>query len=106
MTVPRVPTAKRRRHSRRIGLAHRVALSLLACACSDAGSSGPAGSADWPAINYDLANSRDNRAETRLSPENVAQLAPLWRFDGLSAVTSTPAVVDGTVYFGVWSGVF
>jgi len=34
----------------------------------------------------------------------VAQLAPRWRFDGLSGVTSTPAVVDGVVYFGDWSG--
>src|SRR5438093_896485 len=32
-------------------------------------------------------------------------LAPRWRVDGLSAVTSTPAVVKGVVYFGDWSGV-
>src|SRR5262249_47965821 len=33
-------------------------------------------------------------------------LALRWHVDGLSAVTSTPAVVNGFVYFGDWSGVF
>ena len=61
---------------------------------------------EWPVFNHDHDNSRNNIAETQLSPDNVAQLAPRWRFDGLSAVTSTPAVVDGVVYFGDWSGVF
>jgi len=61
---------------------------------------------EWPVFNHDHQNSRNNTAETTLSPDNVGQLVPRWRFDGLSAVTSTPAVVDGVVYFGDWSGVF
>ena len=61
---------------------------------------------EWPYFNHDHQNSRANPAETKLSPDNVTGLAPRWRFDGLSGVTSTPAVVDGVVYFGDWSGVF
>jgi polyvinyl alcohol dehydrogenase (cytochrome) len=85
-----------------------LALALLVCGCSDGPGAGPtAGTSDqWSVFNYDEANSRANTGETRLSPENVARLVPRWRFDGLSAVTSTPAVVDGRVYFGDWSGVF
>ena len=60
----------------------------------------------WPVVNHDHQNSRANRAEKRISPDTVGRLAPRWRVDGLSAVTSTPAVVDGVVYFGDWSGVF
>src|SRR4029078_10847045 len=65
------------------------------------------GAADeWSAINHDHENSRANAGESKLSADNVARLAARWRFDGLSAVTSTPAVVDGAVYLGDWSGVF
>jgi len=61
---------------------------------------------EWPMFNHDRQNSRANTAEKSISPDNVARLAPRWRIDGLSGVTSTPAVVGGAVYFGDWSGVF
>jgi polyvinyl alcohol dehydrogenase (cytochrome) len=61
---------------------------------------------EWPVPNHDEQNSRTNPAETHISPDNVARLAPRWHVDGLSAVTGTPVVVDGVAYFGDWSGVF
>lgn len=66
----------------------------------------PAAADEWPSFNHDPENSRSDPAETALSPDTVSGLAPRWRLDGLSAVTSTPAVVGGVVYFGDWSGVF
>src|SRR5581483_11413917 len=60
---------------------------------------------DWPVVNRDHQNSRANPAERKISPRTVGRLAPRWRVDGLSGVTSTPAVVDGAVYFADWSGV-
>lgn len=60
---------------------------------------------DWTVCNHDHQNSRVNAAERSISPRTVARLAPRWRIDGLSGVTSTPAVVEGSVYFGDWSGV-
>jgi outer membrane protein assembly factor BamB/lysophospholipase L1-like esterase len=59
----------------------------------------------WPAVNLDAKNSRSNTAEDTLAPDNIGGLAPRWRVDGISGVTSTPAVVDGVAYFGDWSGV-
>src|SRR5690348_748124 len=60
---------------------------------------------DWPVVNHDRSNTRANTAERKLSPRDVARLTPRWRVDGLSGVTSTPAVVGGVVYFGDWGGV-
>jgi outer membrane protein assembly factor BamB/lysophospholipase L1-like esterase len=79
------------------GIATAIASGpLLTCSASD----------EWSVFNHDHRNSRANTAEDHVSPDNVARLAPRWRVDGLSGVTSTPAVVDGVVYFGDWSGVF
>lgn len=60
--------------------------------------------AGWPALNRDPANSRANPYETAIPPGDVALLTPRWNVSGLSAVTGTPTVVDGVVYFGDWSG--
>src|SRR5262245_54083353 len=81
-----------------------LTLLLFLCACGSDHHSAemttePAAD-EWPVLNHDHDNSRANTAETKLSPDNVSGLVPRWRFDGLSAVTSTPAVVDGMVYFG------
>jgi polyvinyl alcohol dehydrogenase (cytochrome) len=82
--------------------------------CTDGVTSALAGGAlpscapadEWSVVNHDLGNSRANTAEKIVSPDSVSQLTPRWRVDGISGVTSTPAVVDGVVYFGDWSGVF
>src|SRR5262245_56050818 len=65
-----------------------------------------AAAADWPVYGHDHRNSRTNPVASTISPDNVARLGARWNIAGLSAVTSTPAVVDGTVYFGDWSGMF
>src|SRR5688572_4226355 len=57
----------------------------------------------WRSIGFDRDNSRNNRAETQLSPANVDRLKPKWLIrDVTTGVTGTPAVVDGIVYFGEW----
>src|SRR5437870_7210514 len=58
---------------------------------------------EWPVFNHDDRNTRANRPERSIPPDTVDRLAPRRRVDGLSAVTSTPAVVKGVVYFGDWS---
>lgn len=63
----------------------------------------PMGSADWPSYGKDLRNTRFNAAETAITRDNVATLTQKWSFPA-SSVTSTPAVYDGTVYFGSWNG--
>lgn len=99
---------RRNRHWQRVLPLPCLTLSLLlfSCAGEDQGAATPSASAEWPFFNHDHANSRANAAETKLAPDTVSGLVPRWRFDGLSAVTSTPAVVGGVAYFGDWSGVF
>jgi polyvinyl alcohol dehydrogenase (cytochrome) len=64
----------------------------------------PVAESDWPTYGFDDANSRHNRAETRIGPDNVSCLEVLWRIDGLGGVTGTPVVVDAIAYFGDWAG--
>lgn len=59
--------------------------------------------ANWPMFGADLANSRSNPLETTLTPDNVAGLRELWRFDG-PATSCAPAVVDGVIYLAGWNG--
>ena len=82
-------------------------LTVFVLSCSDNPNGGtPAAVDEWSVYSHDHQNSRTNPAEDKISPANVARLTPRWRIEGLFGVTSTPAVVDGTVYFGDWSGVF
>lgn len=60
---------------------------------------------NWPSYGRDLANTRANPAETTISPTNASKLREKWRFAlGTLAVTSTPAIYDGKVYFNSWNG--
>jgi polyvinyl alcohol dehydrogenase (cytochrome) len=60
--------------------------------------------ANWTHHGFDHDNSRHNRFEHDISTENVANLQVAWKLDELIGVTSTPAAVDGVVYFGEWNG--
>ncbi|MDD9369325.1 MAG: PQQ-binding-like beta-propeller repeat protein [Acidimicrobiales bacterium] len=83
---------------------------LAACAGDDdagPGSDAAAGdeaAAEWVRHGHDLANTRAVPDETALDPTTVAELAPAWEVDDILGVTGTPAVVDGVVYIGDWTG--
>ena len=64
----------------------------------------PPASPDWPSYGRDHDNSRTNPEERILGRSNVSTLEPRWSFSE-SAVTSTPAVYKGAVYFGDWNSV-
>ncbi|HEX5658304.1 MAG TPA: PQQ-binding-like beta-propeller repeat protein [Polyangiales bacterium] len=59
---------------------------------------------DWSSYGRDHANTRANPLETTITPANVSTLVQKWSF-AEGAVTSMPAVYDGTVYFGDWNAV-
>ncbi len=61
---------------------------------------------DWPMYLQDLSHSSFNRAETQLSPKNIAALQPAWTLDAGSALASAPSLANGVVYFGSWDGNF
>lgn len=69
-----------------------VVLAVLATGCM------------WSSYGFDDANTRNNVNETTLSPDNVGDLEVAWRYDGVTGVTSTPAIWRDRVIFGAWDG--
>jgi polyvinyl alcohol dehydrogenase (cytochrome) len=70
-----------------------------------AGSGGSAlADGNWPQYNHDPSGSRANDEETILSPATVPGMHIQWAFQTSGLVTSTPVVVDGTVYAGDATG--
>ncbi len=122
------------RHPARLGLAAAVLVAVVAglgaCADDDPDGSGLSGSgsagagngevagddsddpanpdasdpAAWVRFGHDLGNARAVTDETALDPATVADLAPVWEVDGILGVSGTPAVADGVVYVGDWTG--
>lgn len=91
-----------------LGLFAAAAAAGAACG-STADTATPKGPSEWPQYGHDRANSRYNADESTLSTANVGSLVKKWttRDNGdlpQVAVTSTPAVVGGVVYFGDWAG--
>jgi polyvinyl alcohol dehydrogenase (cytochrome) len=64
----------------------------------------PSGDAGWWMHGHDLSGQRSNGFETVIGPEQAPDMEVAWQVDDLLAVTGTPAVVDGTVYVGDWTG--
>lgn len=91
---------RRRRSALVVVAACAVVLQLAGC---DAASSDPSAVAPWPSFGFDASNSLHNVDESTITPENVADLTVAWQRED-SAVTGTPIVVEGAVYYGDWSG--
>jgi len=74
-----------------------LALSLLA-SCAHVPQDG-ARTTDWPSYGKDYSNQRFSSL-TQINRDNVAQLAPAWKFQsGVKATfQATPIVVDGVMY--------
>jgi polyvinyl alcohol dehydrogenase (cytochrome) len=93
-----------------------IALAVIASACSsesdaltkpDGGTTDDAArpaSPDWPFYGHDEDNSRANSEERTITRSSVAALEAKWSFSE-AAVTSTPSVYRGAVYFGDWNSV-
>lgn len=63
--------------------------------------------ADWSTYGRDAAHDFEVPAGcSTITQSNVATLVPKWFFHTGSAVTASPAVVDGTLYVGSWNGDF
>ncbi len=59
---------------------------------------------DWPMWGYAITRPFATRCASKISASNVNRLRLRWFFNSRDVVTATPAVVDGTVYVGDWSG--
>jgi outer membrane protein assembly factor BamB len=80
---------------------------LPACgADDDSADPGPIDECDWPMWGHGPDRTFSYPCDTALAPGTVGDLEEAWFFNAEDAVTATPAVVDGTVYVGDWSGNF
>jgi outer membrane protein assembly factor BamB len=69
---------------------------------------------DWPSLNHDLRNTRQQVDEDRIGTASVGALEPAWWFDAASlagvgetvtgGMRSTPVVAHGCVYIGLGQG--
>lgn len=121
------PTAIAARHPSAAHLATALAgaLVLLAPACSGSTDTPTAGTTstsrpalpatappapgtdcDWPMFGQNLDRTFSQPCPTGISPATAGDLTQRWFFNTYDVVTTTPAVVDGTVYVGDWSGRF
>jgi polyvinyl alcohol dehydrogenase (cytochrome) len=105
---------RRRRGSWFVTTVACASIALLATSCSSSADTGSAGGTTattvapqgvaWPVYGHDLANTRENAAETEIDPDSVGSLTRGWSKDGLVGVTGTPVTVGTTAYFGDWQG--
>ena len=58
----------------------------------------------WLTAGQNLSNTRYNKLESSISPDNIAGLRVKWTFETGGDVSATPAVDDGYVYFPDWKG--
>ena len=72
----------------------------------DPAAPGPIDECDWPMWGHGPDRTFSYPCDTAISPSNANDLEEAWFFNAEDAVTATPAVVDGTVYVGDWSGNF
>jgi len=94
------------------GASLAIGFILFAVACGEdepvtPAASGPAPPADpeWSSFGKDLAHTRANLHESRVTAETARTLARKWAIEA-PGITGTPAVAGGAVYFGDWQGSF
>jgi polyvinyl alcohol dehydrogenase (cytochrome) len=96
----------------RLGAAATVVLVAATVGCGSDGDPAEDGSAaavdecDWPLWGQSIERTFSYPCDTDIAPDTVGDLQQAWFFTADDAVTATPAVVDGTVYVGDWSGRF
>src|ERR1700749_94670 len=59
---------------------------------------------DWSMGGQDISDTHSNAYETTISSLTASQLTTKWTFTTAGAVSATPAVVGGDVYFPDWGG--
>jgi polyvinyl alcohol dehydrogenase (cytochrome) len=80
--------------------------AAAALATAMALATGFANAADWPMANHDPSGNHVQPDETGIDATNVGRLAPRWTLTVAGIVNSTPAVVNGAVFFPDSGGKF
>jgi polyvinyl alcohol dehydrogenase (cytochrome) len=69
-----------------------IAIALVVVIALPIDANGSRKKANWPMIGHDVSNTRSQPTETKISPRNVARLAPKWILYTNGDVSATPAV--------------
>ena len=88
------------------GSSGRLRVAPASAATVGKAAAAPIDECDWPQWGHGVDRSFSYPCETQISPQTVGDLRRIWFFNAKDTVTATPAVVDGTVYVGDWSGNF
>ena len=59
---------------------------------------------DWAMYGNDVQRTFETRCPSAIAPQNIDSLVPLWAFKTTKTVTASPAVADGRVFVGDWTG--
>jgi len=81
-------------------------VALPTPAATTPGKAAPISRCDWPMWGQSVERSFAYPCPTELSPRTAKDLQQIWFFNAKDTVTATPAVVEGVVYVGDWSGNF
>jgi outer membrane protein assembly factor BamB len=88
-------------------------LSSLMAALGSSGMASGQASADWPGFMLNTTHTSYSAAATSITPSNVADLQPVWRWivpaspnAGPSSLYATPVSVGGVLYIGADDGEF
>jgi polyvinyl alcohol dehydrogenase (cytochrome) len=89
-----------RRPHAAVGLAALVVAFVPAAGGMDRAGGAPAGiTQSWPVAGQNVANTRDQAAESLISATNVSQLKKKWSLKTAGDVTATPTTMNGVLYF-------
>jgi polyvinyl alcohol dehydrogenase (cytochrome) len=81
-----------------------ISVALLLTVIVARSDSDDGGNGQWPIMGQNLANSRSQPNENRISAANVASLSAKWVFTTGGDVSATPTVAGDAVYFPDWAG--
>jgi polyvinyl alcohol dehydrogenase (cytochrome) len=90
---------------RKVPLAGAAAALVIAFVPAAAGETDQAGGAaagaaqSWPVAGQNVANTRNQAAESLISAANVGQLRQKWSLKTAGDVTATPTLMNGVLYF-------
>jgi polyvinyl alcohol dehydrogenase (cytochrome) len=89
-----------------IGLVGALAFATVPASATMPAKAAPIDRCDWPMWGQNIERPFAYPCPTELSPQTARDLKQIWFFNAKDTVTATPAVVDGVVYVGDWSGNF
>ncbi|KAJ7563936.1 hypothetical protein O6H91_03G131000 [Diphasiastrum complanatum] len=88
----------------RAAMVSSLVMIVAAVLCAGGSQLAVEASPKWINHGGGISNDRHAVREHRISPKSVSKLQKRWTFDAGYAVSATPAIADGSLYFPNWNG--